>query len=57
MNIIGMKARKELKRISRMSGYSYNFLKEIYVDSVKDDGKFDDKDWFYFEGISMERDW
>ena len=52
--MISMKARKELERISRMSGYSYRFLEDIYMEYVRDDGEADLK---HIEDVSMERDW
>lgn len=46
--------KKEIKRISKRSGYSYKFLMNIYKETLKDDGKVNME---LFEGISMEHDW
>lgn len=44
-----------LLQLSKASGYTYEYLFDLYVDMVYD--PMDDVDWEYFEAVSMEHDW
>ena len=44
----------EIARIAKATGYEFNFLMDIYNDTMEDDGEVDLKN---FEQISMEHDW
>ena len=43
-----------LEDLSKKSGYSYEFLANMWEDFTNDDGPLD---LDYFTGVTMERDW
>ena len=46
---------ESMTKLSKDSGYNYNFLVDMY-NSIMDDPD-DDSDWNYFVGVTMEHDW
>lgn len=44
-----------MTKLSKDSGYNYDFLVDLYNDMIDD--PYDDGDWDYFVGVTMEHDW
>lgn len=47
--------RGQMAKLSDDSGYSYDFLVDLYNGMMDDPD--DDGDWNYFIGVTMEHDW